>query len=126
MPFWGGFGGVLGSHHIRPRSGHRFQQGGGGGELATPTIVRALRDFLGLIGYYRKFIKAYGEVATPLTKLLKKEDFAWSLDANATFHVLKATLISGPTLQLPNFSKPFLVDCDAFGIGFGAVLHQGT
>lgn len=42
------------------------------------------------------------------------------------FHALKATLISGPTLQLPNFDKHFLVDWDAFGIGFGAVLHQGT
>lgn len=76
MPFWGGVGGLLGSHHIWPRSGHGFQQDGGGGELATPTTMWALRGFLVLIGYYHKFIKAYGEVAAPLTKLLKKEAFA--------------------------------------------------
>lgn len=90
----------------------------------TSTTVRALRGFLSLTGYYRKFIKAYGEVAAPLNKLLKKEAFAWSPKAKATFHALKTALISGPIIQLPNFDKSFLVDCDASGTGFGVVLHQ--
>lgn len=77
-------------------------------------------------GIAAKFIKAYGEVATPLTKLLKKVAFAWSPKAEATFHALKAALISGPILQLPDFDKSFLVDCDASSIGFGTALHQGV
>lgn len=89
----------------------------------TSTTVRALCGFLGLMGYYRKFIKAYGEVAAPLTKLLKCEAFLWSPKVDVAFLALKETLITGPILQLPNFTKPFVVDCDASGTCFGAVLH---
>jgi hypothetical protein len=87
--------------------------------------VRALRGFLGLTGYYRKFIANYGAVAEPLTALLKREAFRWSDDAERAFLDLKRALSSAPLLQLPDFSKRFTVDCDASGAGFGAVLHQG-
>jgi len=90
-----------------------------------PQSVRALRGFLGLAGYYRRFIKDYGILAAPLTHLLKKEQFHWSEAAEHSFTDLKEALSSAPVLNLPNFSKPFLVDCDASGTGFGAVLHQG-
>jgi len=89
-----------------------------------PTSARALRGFLGLAGYYRRFIKNYGIIAAPLTNLLKKNGFIWSDTAANSFQNLKNALSSAPVLHLPNFSKPFVVDCDASGSGFGAVLHQ--
>lgn len=89
-----------------------------------PKSPRGLRGFLGLAGYYRKFIKDFGVIAAPLTKLLKKEGFKWSTDADSAFQTLKQALSSAPVLQLPDFECSFIVDCDASGSGFGAVLHQ--
>ena len=91
-----------------------------------PRSVKALRGFLGLTGYYRRFIKNYGTIAAPLTALLKREAFLWSPAATEAFLALKTALTSGPTLELPDFSAPFIVDCDASGTGVGAVLHQGA
>jgi hypothetical protein len=90
----------------------------------TPRTPRALRGFLGLAGYYRKFIHDYGSIAGPLTQLLKKEAFVWSPEATAAFTTLKQVLTTAHVLQLPNFDKPFIVNCDASGTRFGAVLHQ--
>lgn len=91
-----------------------------------PRTVHAVRGFLGLTSYYRKCIRSYGEIAAPLTQLLKRESFRWSPKAMAAFETLKTALTTAPVLQLPNFATPFVVDCDASGSGFGAVLHQGA
>ncbi|WVZ76339.1 hypothetical protein U9M48_024322 [Paspalum notatum var. saurae] len=88
-------------------------------------MVRALRGFLRLTGYYHKFIARYGSMAHPLTALLKHEAFSWAPAADAAFMALKRALMSAPLLQLPNFGARFVVDCDASGSGFEAVLHQG-
>jgi hypothetical protein len=88
--------------------------------------MRTIRGFLGLTGCYRKFIQSYGDIAAPLTQLLKREAFNWTPAATAAFEALKAALTSAPMLQLPDFSKTLIVDCDASGVGFGAGLHQGA
>lgn len=90
-----------------------------------PRTVRALRRFLGLAGYCRKFIAPYDSLASPLTALLKREAFSWSDEEECAFLDLKHTLVTAPLLQLLDFSKQFIIDCDASGSGFGAVLHQG-
>jgi hypothetical protein len=91
-----------------------------------PCSARALRGFLGLAGYYRKFIQEFGIITAPLTCLLRWDAFAWDDDAAMAFWALKAALTTGPVLQMPGFDKPFTVDTDASGLGFGAVPHQGA
>jgi hypothetical protein len=91
-----------------------------------PRSARGLHGFLGLAGYYRKFIRDFGLIAAPLTRLLRRDAFSWDKEAEDAFQALKRALTTGPVLQMPDFDKIFIVDCDASGVGFGAVLHQGV
>ncbi|XP_078429385.1 uncharacterized protein LOC144701451 [Wolffia australiana] len=90
----------------------------------TPSSIKQLRGFLGLTNYYRRFVVNYASKAQPLTSLLKKNSFAWNEEATSAFNQLKQALSTTPILKLPNFTRPFVVETDASGIGLGAVLLQ--
>jgi hypothetical protein len=93
--------------------------------LNGPRSLQALQGFLGLTGYYCKFITGYSMVPGPLTTLLKREAIKWMDEAEEEFQLLKRALMTAPLLQIPNLDKRFINDCDMSGTGFGIVLHQG-
>jgi len=91
-----------------------------------PKTAKALRGFLGLTGYYRKFIKGYGSIAAPLTAMLRHNYFTWTDLGQEAFQALKKAVSQTPFLALPNFFQPFLIECDASGVGIRAVLMQSN
>jgi hypothetical protein len=79
-----------------------------------PTTVSEIRSFLGLVGYYRRFIKDFFKIAKPMTKLLEKNKaFERTKECQASFEELKKRLTSSPVLILPDLTKKFDIYCDA-------------
>ncbi|WVZ80274.1 hypothetical protein U9M48_027765, partial [Paspalum notatum var. saurae] len=90
-----------------------------------PETVTEIRSFLGLAGYYRRFIKDFSKTAKPMTSLTKKNaKYLWSSNCEEAFQTLKKLLTSAPVLAQPDVTKPFDVYCDASGNGLGCVLMQ--
>jgi hypothetical protein len=87
--------------------------------------VSEVRNFLGLAGYYRRFILNFSKIAKPITELLKKGNkYLWSETCYEAFEHLKRLLTTSPVLAQPDTTKPFDVYCDASGMGLGGVLMQ--
>ncbi|GKD57956.1 putative reverse transcriptase domain-containing protein, partial [Tanacetum coccineum] len=92
---------------------------------ASPKMPTEIRQFLGLAGYYRRFIEGFSKIAKPMTTLTqKKVKFIWGDKQEAAFQLLKQKLCSAPILALPEGSKDFIVYCDASIKGLGAVLME--
>ncbi|GJW17916.1 putative reverse transcriptase domain-containing protein [Tanacetum coccineum] len=94
-------------------------------DWASPKTPTEIRQFLGLAGYYRRFIEGFSKIAKPMTKLTqKKVAFEWGDKQEAAFQTLKHKLCSAPILALPQGAENFIVYCDASHKGLGAVLMQ--
>ena len=89
----------------------------------APRTVKELQSFLGLANYYNRFIRTFANIAAPLHALLCKDaPFVWGVAQEKAFNDVKSALVSAPVLQLPDFSRDFVVDVDASDIAIGAVL----
>ncbi|GKE10805.1 putative reverse transcriptase domain-containing protein, partial [Tanacetum coccineum] len=94
-------------------------------DWASPKTPTEIRQFLGLAGYYRRFIEGFSKITRPMTKLTQKSvKFEWGEKTEAAFQLLKQKLCSAPILALPEGSENFVVYCDASHKRLGAVLMQ--
>ncbi|XP_024955869.1 uncharacterized protein LOC112498643 [Citrus sinensis] len=89
-----------------------------------PQTTKQLRGFLGLTGYYRRFIRGYASLVAPLTDLLCKDAFKSTQATTEAFEALKRAMVKAPMLRLPNFDSKFILETDASNVGIGAMLMQ--
>ncbi|GFY09437.1 retrovirus-related Pol polyprotein from transposon 297 [Trichonephila clavipes] len=93
--------------------------------MKPPKNDREVSKFLGMAGWYQKFIQNYADICEPLYRLKKKgAKFNWSTEAKDSFNKVKRSLIEAQVLRLPNFQEQFNLFTDASGVGIGAVLNQ--
>jgi hypothetical protein len=89
------------------------------------TSVGDIQSFLGLAGYYRRFIKGFSKISKPMTELLKKDkNFEWTSACETSFQELKKRLTTALILVMPDMEKPFSIYCDVSGQGLECVLMQ--
>ena len=94
-------------------------------EWQTPSNVKEVRSFLGLAGYYRKFVEGFSSIARPMTQLLKKDKkFEWTPKCEESFQDLNKRLTTTLVLATPDIHKEFVIYCDASRTGVGGVLMQ--
>ena len=94
-------------------------------KFPRPRNLKAVRRFLGMTGFYARFIPNFSQVSHPLNKLKRKNvRFCWTEECEDAFETLKKSLCQAPTLQVPDFDKSFVLQCDASDIALGAVLNQ--
>jgi RNase H-like domain found in reverse transcriptase/Reverse transcriptase (RNA-dependent DNA polymerase)/Integrase zinc binding domain/Chromo (CHRromatin Organisation MOdifier) domain/Retroviral aspartyl protease len=94
-------------------------------EWPTPNNVQDVRSFLGLAGYYRKFVSGFSRISSAMSELLQKDKpFIWTEAAQSSFDRLKLAVTTAPVLILPDASRPFTVTTDASGFAIGATLSQ--
>lgn len=95
-------------------------------KFPIPKTQKEIKSFLGLVGYYRKFIKDFAKITKPLTKCLKKNSsIKHDEEFVSAFNTCKTLLINAPILQYPDFSKKFILTTDASSVAIGAILSQG-
>ena len=116
-------GHIVGNGEVRPE----MQKVGAVMDFPQPTTKKDVRSFLGLTGYYRKFIPNYSTIALPLTDLTKKHTpnaVVWTTACSTAFQELKRLLTCSPVLKSPDVNRPFVLQTDASERGIGAVLSQ--
>lgn len=96
-------------------------------QFPVPKTTKNIKQFLGLVGYYRRFIRNMAARAKPLTRLLQKDvPFNWTRECQAAFKSLRDAICTEPILQYPDFTKPFIITTDSSDFAVGAILSQGT
>lgn len=94
-------------------------------DFPPPKSVTQVKSFIGVCSWYRRFIRNFASIVSPMTQLTKKgQRFEWSEECQRAFASLKNALVTAPVLATPDFKKPFTVHCDASGFGLGGMLSQ--
>ena len=91
----------------------------------TPKNVTELRSFFGMCSYYRRFVRGFSQLGAPLKNLTKHGAFIWTKKSQESFDHMKEVMGTFAVLALPDFTLPFVLECDASGKGIGAILMQG-